>query len=218
MVNITTSSDEQFDFIQNIVTTTADAKKTPWGLNATWLSGTVIPLRTTWTTSYNTWKDPETRTKLITAAKNDARKKYEPALHQLIETLRNNPAVTDQDLRAMSIYLEPHSNQPLPPTDKYVEFEVEHRYRRLLIYFRVQGATDHAKPHGVHEVEIRWDICEKQPKSELELKNVDTLTRSPLTLDFTEEERGKVVYMYGRWNMRNGGHGPWSQQTYAVIP
>jgi hypothetical protein len=218
MTEIANATDQHFDFLQNVVTTTADAKKTQWALNAPWLTGTVIPLRTAWRSAYDAWIDPETRNKLLTAAKHTARKNYEPALHQLVEVLRSNPAVTEQDQRAMGIYLEPHSTNPIPPTDKYVEFEVEHHYRRLLIYFRVLGATDHAKPHGVHEVEIRWDICDKQPKSELELKHVDTLTRSPLTLDFTEEERGKVVYMCGRWKMRNSGHGPWSQSTYAVVP
>jgi hypothetical protein len=218
MIELTNSTDEQFDFLQGIVTTTADTKKTQWSLNAAWLTGTVIPLRTSWRSAYDAWKDPETRTKLLTAAKNTARSNYEPVLHQLIEILRNNPAVTEQDLRAMSIYIEPHTNQPLPATDKYVEFEVEHHFRRLLIGFRVLGSTDHAKPHGVHEVEIRWDILDHTPKTELELKNVDTCTRSPLTLDFTEAERGKVVYMSGRWKMRNSKCGPWNGITYAVIP
>jgi hypothetical protein len=218
MIELTKATDEQFDFLQGVVTTTTDAEKAAWSVNATWLSGTVIPLRTAWRTAYDACRDPETRTKLLTSAKNTARKNYEPVLHQLIEFLRNNPAVTEQDLRAMSIYLEPHTNQPLPATNEYVEFDVEHHRRRLLIGFRVLGSTDHAKPHGVHEVEIRWGILDQMPETELELKNVDTCTRSPLTLDFTEAERGKVLYMSGRWKMRNSGNGPWNGITYAVIP
>lgn len=218
MTAIANATDENFDLLQNVVTTTTIAKKTKWGINDAWLTGTVLPLKNHWRTGYDNWKNPETRTKLLTANKHTARKNYEPVLHQLIEALRNNPAVTEHDLRTMGIYNEPHGNQPLPPTDKYVEFNIEHHYRRLIVHFRTQGANDKAKPHGVHEAEIRWDICEKIPKSELELKNVDTLTRSPLTLDFTEEERGKVVYLYGRWTMRNSGHGPWNQVSYAVIP
>jgi hypothetical protein len=218
MTLIANATDENFDLLQNIVTSKANAKKIPWGLNDAWLTGTVLPLKNAWRTAYDKWKDPENRTKLLTAEKHNARKNYEPVLHQLIDGLRSNPAVTEQNLRAMGIYNEPHGNRPLPPTDKYVEFDIEHRYRRLVIHFRTQGADDKAKPYGVHEAEIRWDICNVQPESELDLKNVDTLTRSPLTLDFTEEERGKVVYLYGRWNMRNSSHGPWNQQTYAVIP
>jgi hypothetical protein len=49
-------------------------------LNAPWLTGTVIPLRI----AYDAWIDPETRNKLLTAAKHTARKNYEPALHQLV--------------------------------------------------------------------------------------------------------------------------------------
>jgi hypothetical protein len=67
-------------------------------------------------------------------------------------------------------------------------------------------------------VEIRWGIHDEDPEEVEELPHVDLATRSPFLLDFESRERGNRVYFAGRWMMRNGGAGRWSEMTYAIVP
>jgi hypothetical protein len=43
-------------------------------------------------------------------------------------------------------------------------------------------------------------------------------TRTPHTFEFTEEERGKTVYMAACWQNEKGQKGPWSEIVSAIVP
>jgi hypothetical protein len=43
-------------------------------------------------------------------------------------------------------------------------------------------------------------------------------TNSPLDIEFTEEDRGKVVWFAVRWENTRGEKGPWSEIYFAIIP
>jgi hypothetical protein len=43
-------------------------------------------------------------------------------------------------------------------------------------------------------------------------------SRTPHTLQFTEEDRGKTVYIALRWQNERGNTGPWSDIKSTVIP
>jgi hypothetical protein len=212
-------SDDAFDILQGTVSTMADTNKTNWNLVIAWITGTLLVARSLWRTKYDAWKPVATRTPQMTFEKNEARAHYEPLLNQLIGELQHNPLVTDSDRKAMGIYHEPHSNTPLPPTNETVDFAVETDVdRRIIIHFFVTGSTSKAKPHGVQAVEIRWGILDEDTTEVEDLPHVDLDTRSPFTLDFDQSERGKKVYFAGRWVMKNGGAGRWSEVTYAIVP
>jgi hypothetical protein len=214
-------TDAEFDREQRIVSTAAEKNQAKWGVDKVWLEGTLIPRRTTWISKYAAWEDPVTRSKQITFEKNEAREDYEPLIRQLIGELQHSMAVTDDEKEAMGIYIAPHSNQPLPTTKEKVEFEVEtDTIRRLTIQFRVEKSTSKAKPHGASAMELHWAILDKKAERIDQLINVDSSTRSPIVLDFEEDERGKVVYFCGRWVMQStqSGYGPWNGIDYAVIP
>jgi hypothetical protein len=214
-------SDAAFDREQRIVTKAAEKNQEKWGLDEEWIEDTLVPHRTLWEAKYAAWEDPVTRNKQITFEKNEARRNYEPLVRQLISDLQHSMAVTDDEKEALGIYIAPHSTQPLPATKEKVEFEVEtDTLRRLTIQFRVEKSKSKAKPHGVSSLELKWAILPKRPDKMDELTEVDSSTRSPLVLDFEEDERGKVVYFCGRWVMKSSqsGFGPWSTIDYAVIP
>jgi hypothetical protein len=61
-------------------------------------------------------------------------------------------------------------------------------------------------------------IMDNPPKSVDELIHSEFDTHSPLTLKFNEEDRGKSVWMCGRWDNTKGKKGPWSEFYNAVIP
>jgi hypothetical protein len=43
-------------------------------------------------------------------------------------------------------------------------------------------------------------------------------TRTPHILEFTEEERGKTVYVAICWQNEKGEKGPWSEMESAIVP
>jgi hypothetical protein len=43
-------------------------------------------------------------------------------------------------------------------------------------------------------------------------------TRTPHILEFTEEERGKTVYVAICWQNEKGEKGPWSEIESAIVP
>jgi hypothetical protein len=71
---------------------------------------------------------------------------------------------------------------------------------------------------GVHGVEIRWEIREEPPAKEEDLANSEIATRSPFTLTFTGDKRGKKVFFCLRWENGTGKKGPWSAVANAIIP
>jgi hypothetical protein len=223
---LATSTDEHFNVTSDTVISGCKINKAKWGIDDTWFTTIVLVLYTAWQNAYKAYLPEASRTKAITFAKNDARDKYEPVLGQLIKFLRDSPLTTDQDLIDLNIYVAPTPHTPLPATDEVVEFEVETDVaRRLVIHFKSKGSKKKGKPHGVHGAMINWGRKEElpegtdgPPRKAEDLPHTDIDTRSPFTIDFDEEDRGKVVYMCGRWEMVNGKYGPWGDMTYAYIP
>jgi hypothetical protein len=57
------------------------------------------------------------------------------------------------------------------------------------------------------------------PPAEVEdLPRSVTASKSPITLIFREEDRGKTVYLAGRWKTGRQKEGPWSGIVSAIIP
>jgi hypothetical protein len=68
-------------------------------------------------------------------------------------------------------------------------------------------------------VEIRWAVLDHYPASDKELINSSFDTKQPLTLEFDEGDRGKHIYLCGRWEInREGEKGPFGAIDEAVIP
>jgi hypothetical protein len=134
--------------------------------------------------------------------------------------LINNPAVTDEDKTAMGlpIYKTTHTPVPVPSTAPRLFLNTSVR-RRISVDYRDEGSGRRGKPSGVHGIEVRWAILDHPPASISELVRSAFDTRSPLTLEFEEHERGKRVYMCGRWEIqREGEKGPWGDIVEAIIP
>ncbi|MDR0609502.1 MAG: hypothetical protein LBG58_15030, partial [Planctomycetaceae bacterium] len=63
-----------------------------------------------------------------------------------------------------------------------------------------------------------WAILDTPPTKISDLTHSSFDTRSPLTLEFDEDQRGKCVYFCLRWENTRGIKGPWSEIISAIIP
>jgi hypothetical protein len=90
--------------------------------------------------------------------------------------------------------------------------------RRLGLHFRDQGSESKAKPYGIAGALIFWAVLDHPPAGIEELTNSFLATRTPAILEFSEQERGKTVYIAMRWQNRKGRVGPASEIQSAIVP
>jgi hypothetical protein len=212
-------SDGKFDVFQGALVKAADAKKTQWGLPATWITNTVLPAQAVWRGKYDAWIPENTRTSQITFEKNEARKHYETLLRMLVEIMQGTPLMTDDDRKSVNIYIEPHSNKPLPPTDEVIGFNVQlFPMHRVVINCFCLSTGAKTKPHGVDAIELRWGVLDEPTEDPEDLPHVELSSRAPITLDFDEDERGGTLYFVARYVMRNKSEGRWNDVSSTLIP
>jgi hypothetical protein len=163
---------------------------------------------------------PSTRTKAAVQEKNDARAALQDNVRQAIkEHLTFNSSVTDGDRDNLGLPVHKKTRTPSRVASTYPKLAVDSgTLRRLIIHFRDQGSLSRAKPPGQHGVSIRWAISDTPVVNLDDLVNIEFDTRSPFTLVFDGNRRGKTVYLCSCWVNTRGERGPWSDLTSAVIP
>jgi hypothetical protein len=87
-----------------------------------------------------------------------------------------------------------------------------------MLILNVSNTTSKAKPDGQHGMEMVWEIASEKPAHVRNLSHSAFDTRSPLTLEFDEEECGRTLWYAARWENTRGEKGPWSEILSIVIP
>jgi hypothetical protein len=170
---------------------------------------------------YNITESPATRTKVTTVEKNTSRATLLRALRQAIgEYLTYNHNVTDSDRTSLGLPVYKTTRTPAKVADTYPDSDVDSSLiRRLIIRFYDHGKkTSKAKPEGQHGAELYWVISDMPVVSVDELIHSAFSTRSPFSLEFRDEDRGKTVYFCLRWENTRGKKGPWGKIQSAIIP
>ena len=194
------------------------AAETPQG---EWLDLTYMPRFLTFITSVEDWQNPSTRTSIIITALADAQKSFTEVYRTLYTGfLKNSPLVTDVDLVAMGLPARSdgkHTPAQVPMTIPEAEIRLPGP-GVVEIHFHDSGAERKAKPAGVHGVEIAWAILETAPVNWSELTQSSFDTRTPFTLTFEGDRRGKLLYFALRWENTRGDKGHWSNIKAVIIP
>ena len=106
---------------------------------------------------------------------------------------------------------------------KVVEEEVEFvltisGIRVVHVDFWILGSGHKAKPHGYDGAVLVWDILDAPPADIYALDRHTMASRTPHTIEFPEEERGKTVYVALAWQNERGIIGRWSDIKSTVVP
>jgi hypothetical protein len=166
-------------------------------------------------------ENPNTRTPPAIVRKKDARKTLVTAIRKAVkEYITGNHLVSDDDRSALGLPLYKTTRTPAPIATSHPDFDVDSSMlRRLSIDFYDQGnKKSKAKPDGQHGAEIKWAILDAPPASLSELINSSFDTRTPFTLEFDQNQRGKTVYFCLCWENTRGEKGPWSEIVSAIVP
>jgi hypothetical protein len=218
-IDFVPSADGKFNEWQGILFAYLFEHAAAWGVPSDKAQAT-LALKAAWEVKFAAAENPATRTSAAVLAKSEARKAYEAPLRILIKAyVTYNPLVGDEDRVNMGLPIHSEARTPAPVPTTYPEMEVDSSViRRLSIHFRDSGGDKKAKPAGVHGAEIRWAILPAPPAKVSEVTNSAFDTRTPFTLAFEEDQRGKTVYFCLCWENTRGEKGPWSEIVSAIVP
>jgi hypothetical protein len=187
------------------------------------IPSTVIALLLTkqarWATAFAVAQDPATRTKGAVKEKQEARKDYESELRkQLKAYVTYNPLISDRQREdmALPIHKTTYTRAPVASDSPWLKARTD--LLRHVTFDYGGSETSKAKPDGQHGMEMVWEITSEKPSHVRNLTHSVFATRSPLTLEFDEEERGRTLWYAARWENTRGEKGPWSEILRIVIP
>ncbi|MDR1211273.1 MAG: hypothetical protein LBK40_03475, partial [Spirochaetaceae bacterium] len=135
------------------------------------------------------------------------------------EYIRNSSKVSPEDKLAIGIHGRRPPHVIIPPhTVPVLKARAGNPREVVIEYWDAEGGG-RGKPEDVHGIEVLWVILDHEPVRDAEFTHSAFDTRSPLTLIFDEADRGKRVYMVGRWEIeREGLKGPLGEIVSAFIP
>jgi hypothetical protein len=165
--------------------------------------------------------DPSTHTPVAVQAKKTAHKLLEKTIREAVgEYLTRNHLLSDDDRIAMGLPVHKTTQTPAPIARDAPDAEADTSVvGRVNIYVFEKGHNHkRAKPAGQHGVEVVWSIRETPPTRWDELLHSVIDTKSPCTLSFENDQRGKTLYFAVRWENTRGEKGPWSVIQSTVIP
>lgn len=143
--------------------------------------------------------------------RDEARQALEQVLRPFIQGhLEHNPLVTDDDLTAMGLPV--HDRKPTPPEPPKDEPELDVKPAPAGVIEIIFGDKNE------HGHELRWAILDAPLADWSELLHSEISTRSPFQLSFEGHDRGKRIYLAGRWENSRGAKGPWTEIISTVIP
>jgi hypothetical protein len=159
------------------------------------------------------------KTAVIVAEKNAAREALVAKIRAMVSFRLQNPVITDAQRIDLGLHVRDttRTNIPVPTTRPELNIDVLD-FRRLKVLFYDQGSDNKAKPYGVNGAVIILAILDAPPADHSALTRSVLATRTPHILEFTEEERGKTVYVAICWQNEKGQMGPWSEIVSALVP
>jgi hypothetical protein len=194
------------------------------GAAQTWYQNTYMVKYTRFKTAYENWLNPAERTPTKTTVLQEAEEEFLPVYRQLYNGyMKGSPLVTDDDLQSCG-FPKRHSggNTPVKKPTTQIETETDtSNPAEVTIHYHDAGSHGIAKPKGVHGAEFRIVVLaagSPPPKDWSELTQSIFDTRTPLTLTFTGEQRGMILYFAARWENTRGEKGPWNAIQWVIIP
>jgi hypothetical protein len=173
---------------------------------------------TAWHTAYQPTLKPHTPAQ--TLAKDEAREEAKAVIRPFVGQWLMWKQVTDQQRREMGLHVAAPRRDHIPAPATVPELSPRAgNPRQVVVPYRDKGAERRGKPKDVHGIEVRWAILDHPPADVKDLVNSSFDTKSPLTLDFEEHDRGKRVYMVGLWEIeREGIKGKPGEIVSVIIP
>jgi hypothetical protein len=156
-----------------------------------------------------------------TLAKDEARAAAETVIRPFVGQWLMWKQLSDKEREEAGVHVKKNRRSAIPAPATVPELEPRAGVpRQIVVPYRDKGSARRGKPKDVHGIEVRWAFLNAPPLNiEAELTQSSFDTNSPLTLVFEESDRGKRVYMAGRWEIeREGIKGEFGDIVSAFVP
>ena len=164
-------------------------------------------------------EDPSQKTHLIVNKRKEAVKAFTAKVRDFVNHELHSRAVTDDDRIALGLPIHDTTPTPIgPPTTMptlIIDLSIP---RQIRFRYHDQDSHSEAKPYGVNGAVVGWGLLNSPPIKQKDLPHTFLATRSPFTMEFEEDERGKTLYIALCWQNERGQLGPWSDIQTAIIP
>jgi len=151
--------------------------------------------------------------------RNEAQTEASRVLRAFVNQFLRFPPVTNSDRIEMGIPNHDTVRTDHKVVTELVDFVIHvNSQRELSIDFWQKGQTHKAKPNGYDGAVLVWDLLDAPPADQDALNFHTMASRTPYPLHFTEEDRGKRVYVALRWQNERGILGAWSDIKDAIVP
>jgi hypothetical protein len=178
------------------------------------LSGAVSAFKNLFTEAKSSEKTP-----FIIAQKNAAKGELTAKIRALVNFRLKNPQVTDAMRIQLGLPTRDIVRTPHIEVTEVVEFELKLRHiREILVNFWIKGEKHRAKPSGYDGAVLIWELLGEPPAGPESLTRHSMASKTPHAIQFTEDDRGKTVYIAASWQNERGNIGQWSEIQSAVVP
>lgn len=167
---------------------------------------------------------PITRTPVTVAAKDAARASAEFAVRPIAVRVSLDGGISNALKVQLGVTVRSTTPTPIPaPVIAPTIALVKATPLEFQLQIRPVGSSTKAKPAGVVAIEVAQSIGTVAATDPAQLAIIGQYGKTPLTLEYAAENRGKLVTLAARYRTRSGPAGvsqagPWSAlQTYAVV-
>jgi hypothetical protein len=175
--------------------------------------------RSRWKKSLAEAENPATRTKGAIQEKQTVKTEYKAEIRKILKIyVTYNPLITDRDREEMNLPIHKTTITPAPIAGTMPWLRPRTDLLRHITFDFGGSETSKAKPPGQHGLELAWEITADTPGHINHLTHSAFHTRTPLTLEFDEDKRGKTLWYAARWENTRGEKGPWSEIRNIIIP
>lgn len=215
--------DEDFNSFQSNLITQVTANAATWQILAAVVTS-LTGFQTLWAAAWANYIDETKRTKIVTQAKNTARKNYETELRKFIQKwIYENETMTPADIVACGLKPRDTTRTPVPKPDTVpvAEFSLMSGHRlkaRITQEPDAEGVSKRAKPKGVASIEMVYKLGPEGIVPPEECDKQHFSTKPIFEIQFAIQEAGTRLMGYVRWVNTKGEPGPWSEIFTAVIP
>ena len=161
-----------------------------------------------------------TAAKAATVVKNDTKNALAALARPAIQTIQNNPNVTDEVRQLMGLPIpdRTHTRVPVPTTRPVVRVETREHLQHVVHWRDEATPKSKAKPKGVRGAQVRVHIGPNPPGDLEEFVWVALDSATPYLVAHAAGDAGKMAYYALRWENTRGETGPWSDVVSATIP
>ena len=188
--------------------------------NGVWFDTDYMPKLTAYDTNYRIWNTPSTSTPMALDDLKDAENNFFPVYREFHGIVKALPFVTNSLLEALGFPPRPSGDLVHHPVDRlFIDLITKPLGSMVLSVAFVNRDTGSSTiPYYLTGAVIFYAVSDTPVTSQAELSHSKLASHSPLELIFTPEQRGKTVYLAGRWQNRRGELSPWSEIVSAIIP